>query len=150
MNEKTILVVEDDQPIRNAITLILERNGFRTIIATDGLMGLLLVDQADVVLLDLLMPVMDGAAFLQRIRSEGNYIPVILMSAAYGRDESIQKLGELKIVEFLEKPFTASHLLEQVKKACGIADDMKAVEEANGNLKEFLVRQKPPDKPPTG
>lgn len=149
MMKKTVLVVEDDQPIRNAITLILERHGFHTIIATDGLMGLLLVDQADVILLDLSMPVMDGETFLRRIRAEGNYIPVVVMSAAYGRDESLESLGNLKIVDFLEKPFTSSHLIEQVKKACAIADDMKAVEEASGMLREFLGRQGP-EKPPTG
>jgi CheY-like chemotaxis protein len=150
MSQKTVLVVEDDQPIRNAIALILDRHGFRTIVATDGAMALLLVDQADVVLLDLLMPVMDGEAFLRRIREEGNYIPVIVMSAAYGRDESLQKMGELKIVEFLEKPFTATHLVEQVKKACAVTDSMKAVAEASGTLKKFLVRQEPHEKPPNG
>lgn len=139
--KKTVLVVEDDQPIRNAITLILERNGFRVLSASDGGMGLLLVDQADAILLDLLMPVMDGEEFLKKIRAEGNYIPVVLMSAAYGRDETLLKLRDLKIVEFLEKPFTSTHLIEQVRKACAIDEDMKAVQEASGTLKKFLGRQ---------
>jgi len=142
MKRKTILIVEDDQSIRNAISHILDRNGFRTLTAIDGNAALPLVDHADVVLLDLLMPVMDGETFLRRIRSDKNYIPVVIMSAAYGRDESLLKLKDLKIVEFLEKPFTADHLLLQVRKACVVADDMKTVEEASGILKAFLGRQK--------
>lgn len=143
MSKRRILVVEDDTAIRNAVTIILERNGYHVITASNGEHGLLLVDQADVILLDLLMPVLDGEEFLKRIRSEGNYIPVVLMSAAYGRDESLLKLKDLKIVDFLEKPFTSSNLLEQVRKACSIADTMKAVEKAADDLKEFLDRQAP-------
>lgn len=147
MSKRRVLVVEDDTAIRNAVTIILERNGYHVLTAVNGEHGLLMVDQVDVILLDLLMPVLDGEEFLKRIRSEGNYIPVVLMSAAYGRDESLLKLKDLKIVDFLEKPFTSSNLLDQIKKAFSVVDTMKTVEKASDDLKEFLGRQPPPGAP---
>src|SRR4051812_3289101 len=81
-----VLLVEDDEPIRTSLQMLLEDKGYRVLTATNGKTALELLrngDPPNVILLDLMMPVMTGSAFLEALRNdvELSRIPVIIMSA---------------------------------------------------------------------
>ena len=142
-DRKKVLVVEDDKAIRSVISTIIGGKGFDVVQASDGEEALKLVDDADVVLLDLFMPKLTGEEFLQRVRKAGNYVPVIVMSAGYGKKEGIEKLKNYGIVDFIPKPFPSTkEVSDKVVHAAGLADDMKFVRNATDRLKGFIERQK--------
>ena len=81
---KTILVVEDDKFISNALKIKLEKEGFKVMIAYNGIEGLAILEknQADLILTDILMPEMDGISMLSRIKEMGMIprIPTIILT----------------------------------------------------------------------
>lgn len=139
--KKKVLIVEDDRNLRSVASLLLRGKGYDVMEAADGKEALGLVDKADLVLLDLFMPEMTGEEFLQKIREDGNYIPVVVMSAGYGREQGSEKLKDYGIVDFIEKPFTMAEVGEKMRMASKIADDMKFVHKATEGLKGFIRRQ---------
>ncbi len=141
---KRVLVVEDDIAIRKMISNIIGSKGFDVVQAGDGEEALKLVDEADVVLLDLFMPKVSGEEFLHKVREAGNYVPVVVMSAGYGRHEGADKLKSYGIVDFIPKPFSNKEVADKVVHAAGLADDMKFVRKATDRLKGFIERQKAP------
>jgi DNA-binding response OmpR family regulator len=139
--KKTVLVVEDDQAIREAAVWALEKNGYGVIQAKDGEEGLGKVEAADIVLLDIFMPKVSGEEFLATLRNQGNYVPVIIMSAAFDREEGLRKFGKQGIVDFIPKPFTMSTLVDHVGKAAGVVDDLAYMSKATDRLRGFIARQ---------
>lgn len=139
--KKKILVVEDDNGIRMAVSSILERQGYDVSTVTDGEQALKQVDNADVVLLDIFLPKITGDEFLRRIRGKGNMVPVVLMSAAMQEDEAMECFKEFKVVDYVAKPFRTKDLVEKVNKAFGIADNLFVVKSATDRLKGFISRQ---------
>ena len=111
----TILVVDDDANINKVIVLYLEKEGYKTLSAYDGRSALQLLEQqgADLVILDIMMPVMDGWDTLKEIRKLGK-TPVIMLSA---KGETFDKvLGlELGADDYIVKPFEPKELLARVK-----------------------------------
>ena len=110
-----ILVVDDDKSIRNLIRVYLENEGFNIIEASNGAEALILIDQNefDLVILDVMMPVLDGINTCLKIR--GNYtMPIIFLSA---KDEEIHKIEGLTVGadDYIAKPFGAMELLARVK-----------------------------------
>ena len=101
-----ILVVEDEPVIRELMAILLEEEGYAVRQACDGVEALQTVDQhpVDLVLSDVKMPRLDGASLVQRLRSRGDTIPVVLMSAVYAE-------VDLPGVRFLRKPVNCEHLL---------------------------------------
>jgi len=83
--KKRVLIVDDEADIREAMADYLEQNGYRVSQAADGAVGLELAlkEQPDVILLDLMMPVMDGHAMLDKLRQDpwGRNAKVVIMSA---------------------------------------------------------------------
>ena len=79
---KTILVVEDEQDIANIISFNLKRNGFDTLVAYDGPTGLkMALEQApDLILLDVMLPGMDGFEICRRVRAQSQ-VPIIMLTA---------------------------------------------------------------------
>jgi CheY-like chemotaxis protein len=117
-----ILVVEDDLAIRETITEVLQGEGFRVTGAANGAEALLRLDEASVrgdapglILLDLMMPVMDGWDFRLAQRRDPRLaaIPVIVLSAGAGMEA---RLGLLDPSAFLPKPFDLDQLLDAVDK----------------------------------
>lgn len=139
--KKTVLVVEDDQAIRDAAAWALELSGYRVLQAKDGEEGLVQCKKADIVLLDLFIPKVPGEEFLGALRSQGNYIPVIIMSAVLDREEGLRKFGKQGIVDFIPKPLTMSTLVDHVGKAAGVVDDMAYMAKATDRLRGFNDRQ---------
>lgn len=138
---KTVLVVEDDNGIRAAVSSILERHGYNVIGASDGESAIDVIEYGDLVLLDIFLPRLTGDEFLRRIRGKGNYIPVVLMSAAMPGSDALECFKEFKVVDFVAKPFKTADLLKKVAHAASIADNMQVVKAATARLKGFVNRQ---------
>lgn len=115
---KRVLVAEDEEHIAKLITFKLAKEGFDVICARDGqeALNLLAKDSCALVILDLMMPVMDGSEALKRIRSDGAYAatPVLILSAKGGQKEETAVLA-LGANRFLRKPFDPSELARVVK-----------------------------------
>jgi DNA-binding NarL/FixJ family response regulator len=117
LTDKRILVVEDEDIIRESVAEILELNGFQVLTASDGLQALSLLDHEtpDLILADIMMPQMNGYQFFQRVRSNPDWvwIPFIFLSAkAAGEDVRFGK--ELGVDDYLRKPIDAEDLISAV------------------------------------
>ena len=114
--EKTILVVEDEKNIVDILVFNLKREGYKTLEAYDGAAGLRLALERDpdLILLDLMLPKMDGFAVCRSLREQGRTTPVIMLTA---REEETDKvLGlELGADDYITKPFSMRELLARVK-----------------------------------
>lgn len=123
----TILVVDDDPSIRSLLTDVLEAEGFAVRVAEDGFAALRLVaaDRPDCVVLDVMMPGMDGHGVLQRIRaSEGGAdLPVVMLTAAADDAQAWQAWTE-GVDYFLAKPFDSEELLRYLDHLFGTARRM--------------------------
>lgn len=110
---KTVLVAEDEPTIREMLTEVLRDEGYRVLVAPDGLaaLGVLARETPDLVLTDAMMPGLDGLALVRRLREDPQSagVPVVLMSAVLRADPDV-----LPGVRFLAKPFDLTRLLEVV------------------------------------
>ena len=123
MAEK-ILVVDDDPDIRDAAGIILEAQGYEVVTATNGMEGLasLKAENPDLMVLDLLMPKMDGFAVCKTLQdarwSKYRNIPILVLSSV--REEASRRRYELEtglelgIDDYVEKPISPKVLLERV------------------------------------
>ena len=113
--DKTILIIEDEQPIVDILKFNLSKDGYTTIEANDGITGLDLALNAspDLVLLDVMLPGMEGFEVCRKIRERSN-VPIIMLTA---REEEIDKvLGlELGADDYMTKPFSMRELTARVK-----------------------------------
>lgn len=113
---KKVLIVEDEQNIVDILSFNLGRDGYDTLEAYDGPTGLQLAleQNPDLVLLDLMLPGMDGFDVCKKIRESGSAIPIIMLTA---REEETDKvLGlELGADDYITKPFSMRELLARVK-----------------------------------
>ena len=114
-NAKTILVVEDDANTRSLIALYLEREGFLAVTADDGAKGLAQAarQRPDLVVLDLMIPKVDGWEVCRRLRQRSN-VPVIMLTA---RGEEIDRVAGLTLGadDYVVKPFSPRELVARVK-----------------------------------
>jgi CheY-like chemotaxis protein len=102
----TVLVVEDDADTRDLLSRYLEFMGHRALTAGDGLAAMALLDreQADLILLDIMMPTMDGAMFLQAIRGPHlNDGPPVVVCTAMNQDHLEKALGSLPKLGVIRK-----------------------------------------------
>ena len=113
---KTVLIVEDEQNIVDILSFNLTREGYDTLEAYDGPAGLQLAleQDPDLVLLDLMLPGMNGFDVCRQIRERGSSVPIIMLTA---REEEADKvLGlELGADDYITKPFSMRELLARVK-----------------------------------
>ena len=114
--EKTILIVEDDMGIRVVLQDTLASQGYDVKTAENGIEGLELAKQLrpDLVILDVMLPMMDGYEICKRIRKEGITSPVMMLTV---KDEEVDKvLGlELGADDYMTKPFSVKELCARVK-----------------------------------
>jgi len=108
---RTILVVDDEPSIRELAASILADEGYAVLEASDGLAALDVIEHSDVdlVLSDIMMSRLDGYGLVRRLRSHGDALPVVLMSAVTAAPE-----GTLPGVGFLAKPFAIDQLCQMV------------------------------------
>ena len=113
--KKTILIVDDEQHIVDILVYNLEKEGYNTLQANDGLtaVDIALSQKPDLILLDIMLPKMDGLAVCKRIRHTLN-VPILMLTA---KDEEIDKiLGlELGADDYITKPFSVRELMARIK-----------------------------------
>jgi DNA-binding response OmpR family regulator len=119
-----ILVVDDDPDILDAVNLILESQGYQVVTAQNGLEGLAQIkaEEPDLMILDLLMPKMDGFALFKELQdpewSKYKDMPILILSSV--REEASRRRYELEtgvelgMADYIEKPFSPDVLLKRV------------------------------------
>lgn len=117
---KRVLIVEDEEATREMLAMLLESEGYAVAAAANGeeaLSSLRQRERPDVILLDLMMPVMDGWQFrrIQRRDPALGDIPVIIVSAA---GDIGQTAVALSAASFLEKPVEPAHLFATIRRLC--------------------------------
>ena len=115
MNNK-VLIVDDERAIVDILKYNLEKNGMTAICAYDGGEGLRLARESDpdVILLDVMLPVMDGFEVCRTLRAEGNNVPIIMITA---REEETDKVFglELGADDYITKPFSMREVVARVR-----------------------------------
>ena len=121
----TILIVDDELNSRKLVKLLLEREGYRALTAANGEEGLILakVEQPSLILLDVIMPKMNGFEMLRRLREDQdtNRIPVVMVTAK-GTEHDIASSFRLGAVFHVEKPYETNDLLQKIEVALTIKD----------------------------
>lgn len=117
---KRLLVVDDDPDILDSLTMLLETH-YAVTPAEDGHAALELLGQQpfDAVVLDLMLPVLDGTRVLQELRERGHTLPVILISAHRDLDKQEERHRQLGAFASLRKPFNIQELERQLEHALG-------------------------------
>lgn len=114
-NKKTILIVDDEKPIVDILVYNLEKEGYNTLEANDGLAAveIALDKKPDLILLDIMLPKMDGLTVCKKVRASLN-VPILMLTA---KDEEIDKiLGlELGADDYITKPFSVRELMARIK-----------------------------------
>src|SRR4030067_696415 len=115
MNNVTVLVVDDEKPLRDFVRRNLDVRGFNVRVASNGLEALAIFNtQAiDLVILDVMMPRMDGLETTRRIR-QSSLVPIIVLSALGEESDKIRALN-LGADDYLTKPFGVGELLARVQ-----------------------------------
>ena len=112
---KKILIVDDEPPIRDVLLYNLEREGYTILQAADGIsaINIALEEKPDLIILDIMLPKLDGLSVCKRIKNTYN-VPIIMLTA---RDSEIDKiLGlELGADDYITKPFSVRELVARVK-----------------------------------
>ena len=115
MAAETVLVVDDEPNIVDLAKLYLEQDGFNVIVATDGEQALALIadESPDLVVLDLMLPKIDGWDVCRQVRAESD-LPILMLTA---RDDDVDKIVglELGADDYLTKPFNPRELVARIK-----------------------------------
>ncbi len=115
MGEPTILVVDDEPSIGEVVSIYLQRAGYQVIVARDGQAALEAIERQppDLVVLDLMLPKVDGLEIARRLRAQGD-TPIIMLTAK--REESDRITGlEMGADDYVVKPFSPQELVSRVK-----------------------------------
>ena len=117
--KKRILIIEDEKPLAHALELKMTHEGYETLVANSGEEGLkeALTDKYDLILLDLILPGMDGFSILQELRSKKVKTMVIILSNL-GQDEDRKKAEELGVKQYLVKSNVPLADIVKVVKDC--------------------------------
>ena len=115
MNQLTVLVTDDDEDIRDGIEIYLKNEGYRVLKAADGVEAIQQLEENEVhlIILDIMMPNMDGITATFKIRAERN-IPIIMLSAKAEQTDKIHGLS-VGADDYITKPFHPLELMARVK-----------------------------------
>ena len=125
-DQMRVVCIEDEPEMIDLVRLILGRKGFDVIGADGGIAGLEKVksERPDLVLLDLMMPDMDGWEVYQQIKADPELrdIPIVVVTAKAQSIDKVLGLHIAKVDDYITKPFGPQELLESVEKLLGITD----------------------------
>ena len=115
-NPARVLVVEDDEAIRETVAYNLKKHGYRCLLALNGLEGLRMLrrENPDLMMLDLMLPEMDGWKLCEQARAEGFDLPIIICSARTSEFDKVQGLS-IGADDYLTKPFGMGELMARVE-----------------------------------
>jgi len=135
----TVLIVDDEDFMRDSLGAILSKAGHGVVAARDGLAAEKKLDERsfDCVITDLKMPRMDGLELLKRVRAKGQ-TPVIVVTAHGTIDTAIEAM-KAGAADFVQKPFGAEEILARLDKALGLA----RLQREAANLRELASEQRP-------
>ena len=119
MDEKSILIIENEQQLLSSMKFVLASNRFNVFTANNGKHALNLLSSSkevsiDLIITDILMPELNGLEFIKEINKQNINIPIIAITA-FGNKELFTQLCILGCIDYIEKPFDKSTLLERVK-----------------------------------
>lgn len=150
VRRRRILVVEDDSSISLGLSMNLEAEGYEVSVAEDGELGMAraLEDGFDLVILDVMLPKLNGLEVLRTLRQRGHTVPIVILSARGAEMDKVIGL-ELGAEDYITKPFGLAELLARVKavlrrnailQATGIDDDDDD-EEETVNASDLEIRR---------
>ncbi len=119
---KKVLVVDDSDVLRKIVSFNLQKEGYQVFEATNGIEALQVAEKIkpDVIILDVMMPQMDGFEALKRLRSDSSFdsTPIIILTAKGGEEDPRTAIS-LGANGFLTKPFSPLKLIEEVRRVIG-------------------------------
>ncbi|WP_413536840.1 response regulator transcription factor [Carnobacterium divergens] len=137
---KRVLIVDDEESILTLLAFNLEKSGYDVQTATDGLEGyeLALKNKYAFIILDLMLPSMDGMEVCKKLRQEKIETPIMILTA---KDDELEKIIglELGADDYMTKPFSPREVLARMKAIMRRVHSKGKVEEEKENLKEELV-----------
>lgn len=145
MNER-ILIVEDESALAEAIAYALKREGFQTLVATDGQTGLrmALMEKPDLVVLDLMLPKLDGWEICRILRAKST-VPILILTARGEEHEKVLGL-ELGADDYIVKPFSMRELIARIRALLRRAKRLPSIEEPetlqSGNLTLYIAEHR--------
>ena len=121
-SSKKVLIVDDEPDTLELVKLVLESGGFKTELAMSGeeALNLIAASRPDLVLLDIMMPDMDGWDVFRKIKEKDSKIPVAILTAKSQNIDRLLGLHVLKADDYITKPFGKNELIDKVKKLTGI------------------------------
>jgi two-component system response regulator VicR len=121
---KKVLVVDDEPDTLELVKLVLESGGFEVILANNGMEALAEIEKIkpDIVLLDIMMPDMDGWDVFRKIKERNSEIPIAILTAKAQNIDKLLGLHVLKADDYITKPFGKNELIGKVKKLTGMTD----------------------------
>ena len=139
---KTILIVDDEQPIIDILVYNLKKEGYRTIEANDGVtaVNMALEQKPDLLLLDIMLPKLDGLSVCKRIKNSYN-VPILMLTAKDGEIDKILGL-ELGADDYITKPFSVRELVARVKanlRKADVVSNNQFVEPAQEKKKDSKI-----------
>jgi two-component system nitrogen regulation response regulator NtrX len=135
MPKSRVLVIDDEVAIRDSLRMTLEYEGYEFVGAATGQEGLALVEREtpDLVVLDVKMPGMDGLEVLDRLRSKGETVPVLVISG-HGTISTAVEAVKKGAFDFIEKPFSSEKVLVSLRNAL----DSRRLRDENRSLKKAI------------
>lgn len=116
---RRVLIVDDDESIRDVLDLVLSQQGYEVTTAPHGAAALSILDQISpaVILLDMKMPVMDGWEFARAYRGRpGPRVPIVVLTAA---TDAAERAGEIGAEDYVSKPCNLDDLFRTIKRFAG-------------------------------
>jgi len=140
----TILVVDDDSASGDIVARLLAREGYGTRVAASGVecLRILRTERIDLVLLDVMMPGMDGLQVCAALHAEHSRIPIILLTA---KDDTTTRAEgmHLGVTEFLTKPINRAELMARVRAQLHVIELGRQLETVERNLRSSPARRTP-------
>jgi two-component system, OmpR family, alkaline phosphatase synthesis response regulator PhoP len=131
---KEILVVDDEKVITSALSVLLSGAGYKVIVAHSGEEAIdqLSMKEPDLIVLDIMMPGLDGYEVCRQVRQQREYTPILMLTA---KDESWEKVTGLELGAdvYMTKPFEPGELLAQVKALLRLAKQVRSYAEKGGD-----------------